>query len=86
MGRADRVNDFRPDPDQIFRQATTPQDWHEDAEKLLVSRFTRLLHELRSNLSNIRVFRVGTVAIDVYILGKTASGEWLGIKTRVIES
>ena len=74
------------DLEHLFRRVTTDQDWHEEDEKLQVSRFRILLKVIKNNLSYIKVFRIGTVAIDVYILGQAPCGEWVGLNTKVIET
>jgi hypothetical protein len=49
-------------------------------------RFQALKELLSKELTDLRVLRVGSVDIDVYVLGRHASGEWLGLKTRVVET
>ena len=66
-----------------FAQAaadTSPEDLAEAA------RFRALIRLLSSTLSDLRVYRVGKVDIDVYVLGKDASGAWLGLKSHVVET
>ncbi len=47
----------------------------------------RALHDLlRKNLEDLRAYRVGKVDIDAYVLGRHASGEWLGLQTKVVET
>ncbi|MFO0589363.1 MAG: nuclease A inhibitor family protein [Polyangiaceae bacterium] len=58
----------------------------DDIERGLAARFQTLLETLNSNLFNVRVYRVGRVDIDVYILGRSAAGAWLGYKTHVVET
>jgi hypothetical protein len=41
---------------------------------------------LKAELTDLRVYRVGSTDIDVYILGKHPSGAWLGLKTKVVET
>jgi hypothetical protein len=49
-------------------------------------RYRALLDLLEKELGELRVFRVGSVDIDVLILGRHASGEWIGLRTRLIET
>jgi hypothetical protein len=44
------------------------------------------LRLLEENLADLKVFRVGVVNIPVYIAGRSASGNWLGVSTRVVET
>ena len=48
--------------------------------------FEGVRRALRENLSDIRVYRIGSVNIPVYVLGRSASGNWLGLRTRVVET
>lgn len=74
------------DIDRFFRNPTTPRDWHEDAEKEQVRRFTALRDLLKAELSDIKVYRFGSTAIEVYVVGRAADGSMLGIHTNVVET
>jgi len=41
---------------------------------------------LLMELSNTQVFRVGETIIRVYIIGRGPTDEWLGIRTKVVET
>jgi len=41
---------------------------------------------LKSHLTDIKVYRLGERSIDVYIAGKTPSGDLAGLSTKVIET
>ncbi len=70
----------------FFAPALTVEDWYEAAERQQVDRYTELLHAIESNLTEVRVFRVGEIEIAVYIIGKTPTGELVGLKTHVVET
>lgn len=74
------------DLDRFFRPVTTPQSWHGPAEQERVQRFTALRALLESELDDISVYRVGSVNIDVYVIGHTADGTYMGVKTQVVET
>jgi hypothetical protein len=46
----------------------------------------KLANVLNENLSDQRVYKVGGIEKDVYILGKTENGQWAGYKTQVVET
>lgn len=48
--------------------------------------FEGVLRALRENLADVRVYRIGEVNIPVYVLGRSRSGNWLGLRTRVVET
>ena len=70
----------------LFEPVLTIEDWYEQAELDLVDRYTNLLDSINNNLSEVQVFRVGEVEIDIYIIGKTPTGDIIGLKTRSVET
>jgi hypothetical protein len=70
----------------LFAPVLTIEDWYESDELALVNRYTDLLHAIDSNLSDVKVFRVGEVEIAIYIVGKTPDGDVIGLKTCAIET
>jgi len=48
--------------------------------------FNDLAKTLKDNLSDVRVYKVGEVEMDVYIVGKAKDGRWAGLKTQVVET
>ena len=70
----------------FFRVAASEAEW-KNAEQLAVARrFQTLLRLLEQNLQDLKVFRVGSINIPVYVAGRAASGNWLGVSTRVVET
>ncbi|MBD2564540.1 MULTISPECIES: nuclease A inhibitor family protein [Nostoc] len=72
--------------DDFFSVATTAEDWHEEEEKATVKRFQTLVQTLEENLSNLQVYRLGKIEIDVYVIGQTPSGDSIGLSTKVVET
>jgi hypothetical protein len=66
----------------FFSELTADQDWYGEAEREAAGKYRRLLQTLGSQLSEIRVFRVGKVDKEIFIVGRTSSGDWAGIKTK----
>ena len=64
----------------------TIEDWYEQAELDLVDRYTNLLESINTNLAQVQVFRVGEVEINIYIIGKTPTGDIIGLKTLSVET
>lgn len=48
--------------------------------------FKNLVRLLRENLTDVKVYKVGEINIPVLVLGRSASGRWLGVSTRVVET
>lgn len=72
--------------ESFFQIATTEQDWHGIEEKETVRKFQTLVKTLKDNLTDIKVARLGTIEIDVYIVGKTPDNKFAGLVTKVIET
>jgi Nuclease A inhibitor-like protein len=70
----------------LFAPVLTIEDWYESDELALVNRYTDLFHAIDSNLSDVKIFRVGEVEIAIYIVGKTPDGDTIGLKTHVVET
>jgi hypothetical protein len=48
--------------------------------------FRILQQVIGQQLSGVRVFRIGAVGGGGYIVGRTAEGEWAGLKTHSVET
>jgi hypothetical protein len=70
----------------FFRNCAFEKEWHNEIQKEEVKKFQVLLQTLKDNLNEIKVYRVGTISIDVYIIGKTSDKNLAGISTKVIET
>ena len=74
------------DFDSFFGNYTGEQDWWGEEERAVAAKFQALVKFLKENLSDVKVYRVGGVEADVYVVGKTASGGFAGVKTKVVET
>lgn len=72
--------------ESFFRPATEEQDWHNAQERKTVVRFKELVKVLKGALKKVKVYKVGEVEIDVYVVGQTKSGDLAGVKTKVVET
>jgi Nuclease A inhibitor-like protein len=70
----------------FFRDLTTAQDWHGEAEKATVEKYRNLLEVIRQNLSGVKVFKVGATKVEVFIVGKTDEAGWAGLTTTAVET
>ncbi|RCJ26586.1 nuclease [Nostoc sp. ATCC 43529] len=74
------------DLDYFFRNCAYEKEWHDEQQKQNVKKFQTLVQTLKNNLNAIKVYRIGTINIDVYIVGKTSSGDLAGLSTKVVET
>ena len=91
-----QIKDWQMLPPSIYVEETpeadfwepvvTQQDWYGDDEKARAEKFQHLQTFLETELSVRQVFRVGEAELDVYLLGRTATGERAGIKTKVVQT
>jgi hypothetical protein len=72
--------------DDFFAVAVQEQEWQGKEERERAGRFQKLVALLKKNLTDIRVYRIGDVEADVYVVGKGPSGEFAGVTTKVVES
>lgn len=70
----------------LFRNVAEEKEWHDDSQKADVAKFQALVKTMEQNLSDLRVYRIGRIEIDVYIVGKTAAGAISGLHTKLIET
>ncbi|MEH2208776.1 MAG: nuclease A inhibitor family protein [Nostoc sp.] len=72
--------------DYFFRNCTQEKEWHDEIQKQNVPKFKSLVKMLQDTFTDINIYRIGTINIDVYIVGKTPSGDLAGISTKVVET
>ena len=74
------------DVDGFFSNAIAEHDWYDEEQKAEVQKCRKLMEELKANLSDIKVYCVGEVEIDIYVVGKTPDGNLAGVSTMVVET
>jgi Nuclease A inhibitor-like protein len=74
------------DLDAFFAPALQEQDWFGAEEQAISDQYGELVTILQHNLRNLKVYRVGEVAINIYIVGQTEAGAVLGLTTQVVET
>lgn len=70
----------------FFTRLTRVEDWFGDEEKHSAAKFARLKELLESNLKDLKVFKVGRIEIDIYMVGLDAENRLTGIKTKAVET
>lgn len=71
--------------EHFFRNVAYHQPWHDPQQTRDVRRFRRLMKVLDRHLDDIRVYRIGTIEIDAYIVGR-CGGRFAGLSTTLIET
>ncbi len=71
---------------EFFRASASEPEWKGETELAVARRYKALLRLLESNLSDLKVYRVGSIDMNVYVAGRAPSGNRLGVSTRVVET
>ncbi len=71
--------------EDFFRRLVTDREWHTEQQRQDVKRFRRL-KGLLENLRDLRVFKVGRIRVDIYVVGIDPNGEITGIRTTAVET
>jgi len=73
--------------EEFFRDSAAVQMPREGTgEPPRAANFGHVVRTLQENLTDIRVYRIGERNMRVYILGRSGSGNWLGLSTRIVET
>lgn len=72
--------------DQFFQRSTEIKDWFGEAEKARAKKFLTLKKLLEESLRDLKVFKVGSVRIDIFVVGIDPDGRLMGIRTMAVET
>lgn len=72
--------------DEFLGPLAKIEPWHSDARRARAQRFGTLRELIAERLEEPCVYRVGTVEIAVYLLGRATTGEYLGLRTLVVRT
>lgn len=70
----------------LFTRLTENQDWFGDEEIETAKKFVRLKELLEKNLRDLKVFKIGKINLEVYIVGLDAENNLMGVKTKALET
>lgn len=71
--------------DDFFENLVTDDPSYTPEEKETVLKYRNLLKVIKVNMSDVKVYRVGEIEVEVYIVGKNGS-DFLGISTISVET
>lgn len=71
---------------QFFSRLTTIKEWHGDREKARAKKFLDLQKLIEENLSDRKVFRVGSVRLRIFVVGFDNQHRAAGVKTNAVET
>ena len=74
------------DFDSFFEVVTQPQDWYGDEEIETMKQYQQLVATLKQTLTHLKVYQVGAIELDIYIVGQTPNKNLAGLSTKAIET
>lgn len=72
--------------ERFFSRLTRREDWHGDQETFRADKYTELYGLLKLNLRDLKVFKIGDIEKDIYIVGLDETNKLTGIKTFALET
>lgn len=72
--------------DDFFSRLTGIQDWFGDEEKESAQKFSELKEILQKELKDLKVFKIGNVELDIYVVGLDAENILRGVRTKAVET
>lgn len=71
---------------EFFALLVAVEDWFGDEEKATVQKFEALKSLLEKNLKDLKVFKIGKIQIDIYVVGLDAQNVLTGVQTKAVET
>jgi hypothetical protein len=70
----------------FFDRLTTIRDWYGDRETLRAKKFLELQKLLEEHLTELKVYRLGRIQIDIFVVGRDQNDLLMGVTTKAIET
>ena len=71
---------------RFFQRVTDEEDCDDEEEMAECKRYQALVKLLQTHLTDIKIYRVGSCEVHIYILGKTEKNAIAGLSTISIET
>jgi len=72
--------------EEIFARLTRVYEGADEEHIATAARFAALKAAMEQNLRDLKVFKVGKIQLDVYIVGLDAEGNLSGVQTKAVET
>lgn len=72
--------------EQFFGASMAEPEWKKDQELVVAKKYQTLVQLLKENLNDVKVYKIGEIDMPVYIIGRSAEGNRLGLSTTVVET
>ncbi len=74
------------DFEDFFKRLTGLQEWFGEEEIANANKFANLKDLLQENLKDIKIFKVGSIELDIYMVGLDTEKVLTGIQTKAVET
>ena len=85
LEQIEKVDTQTVDLDNFFAKAVQTQSWYGETENQEVEQYQKLVSWFKANLSNLQVYRIGSIEIDIYVVG-LLNNQWIVLKTKAVET
>ena len=72
--------------DDLFDRLTAKRDWHGERENERTKKFLELRELLEEHLTDLKVFRLGRIQIDIFAVGLDKNDLLMGVSTKAVET
>ena len=74
------------DFNEFFTRLTERQEWFGEEEIVTADKFAELKRLLECNLRDLKVFKIGRIELDIYVVGLDSENNLTGFKTKAVET
>ena len=74
------------DFEDFFERLIKIQTWFDEDHEAIAKGFLKLKNLLVANLKDLKVYKIGKIDIDIYVVGIDEENNIMGIKTKAIET
>jgi len=72
--------------DEFFDRLTMIRDWYGERETQQAKKFLELKQTLEEYLRDLKIFRIGSRRIDIFVAGLDPEGNLTGVTTKAVET
>ena len=72
--------------EEFCKRLATVREWHNEVQRQRANKFQKLFQLMQENLRQIKVYRVGTTRLEIYVVGLDSSNRAVGIMTQAVET
>lgn len=70
----------------LFARVTSIREWYGDSERKRAKKFLELQKLLEENLTDLKVFRGGSIRLEIFVVGVDKEGYLMGVRTTAVET